>query len=109
MKRISAMVFAVSVVAVGNAMAQDQMPSMASPNQPPNAAVKSPDQVASATLAKGHNSFTKSQALHRIEQAGFAHVADLVLDSDGIWRANATKAGHPIKVGLDYKGDVAGL
>jgi hypothetical protein len=110
-RTISAAAFAaaLSIGAVGNGMAQDQMPSMVTPHQPANPALKSPDRVAAATLAKGHNSFTKSQALHRIEQAGYDHVADLILDGDGVWRANAARAGHPIKVGLDYKGDVAGL
>ena len=95
--------------AAASSTAQDQMPSMVSPNQPPNSPLKSSDNVTAVALAKGHNSFTKSQALHRIEKAGYDHVADLILDSDGVWRANATRAGHPIKVGLDYKGDVAGL
>jgi hypothetical protein len=102
-------VAAITLGAAANGLAQDLMPSMATPNQPPNAALKSPDRVAAVTLAKGHNSFTRSQALHRIEKAGYDHVADLILDGDGIWRANAARAGHPIKVGLDYKGDVAGM
>jgi hypothetical protein len=111
MKSISMIVIALAIAlgAAANGMAQDQMPSMVSPNQPPNAALKSPEHVAADSLAKGHNSFTRSQALHRIEKAGYDHVADLILDRDGIWRANAARAGHPIKVGLDYKGNVAGL
>src|ERR1700722_4692614 len=96
---------AIPLGAAGGGMAQDLMPSMATPNQPPNPALKSPDRVAAVTLAKGHNSFTRSQALRRIEKAGYDHVADLILDGDGIWRANAARAGHPIKVGLDYKGN----
>ncbi len=109
MKLIFAIAAVVSFGAAANGMAQDQMPSMVSPHQPPNPALKSPDRVSAGALASGHNSFTKSQALERIEKAGYDHVADLILDSDGIWRANAVRAGHPIKVGLDYKGDVAGL
>ncbi len=109
MKVIFAIAAVIAFGAAAHGMAQDQMPSMVSPHQPPNAALKSPDHAAAAALAKGHNSFTKSQALDRIEKAGYDHVADLILDSDGIWRANAVRAGHPIKVGLDYKGDVVGL
>jgi hypothetical protein len=109
MKITFAIAAAIALLAAGAGMAQDQMPSMVSPHQPPNPAIKSPDQVTAVSLAKGHNSFTKSQALDRIEKAGYDHVADLILDSDGIWRANAVRAGHPIKVGLDYKGDVVGL
>jgi putative membrane protein len=110
MKAISVIAIAAAIaLAAGAAPAQDRMPSMVTPDQPPNAALKSPDRMAAATLAKGHNSFTRSQAQRRMEQAGYDHVADLVLDSDGVWRANATRAGHPIKVGLDYKGNVAGL
>ncbi len=109
MKAIFAIAAAIALGAAANGMAQDQMPSMVSPHQPPNPALKSPDRVTAFSLAKGHNSFTKSQALERIEKAGYDHVADLILDGDGIWRANAARAGHPIKVGLDYKGNVAGL
>jgi len=111
MGRIFTVAIAVAIAAgaVTSGMAQGQMPSMVSPNQPGNPALKSPDRMVAVSLAKGRNSFTRSQALHRIEQAGYRHVADLILDADGVWRANATREGHPIKVGLDYKGNVAGL
>jgi len=105
MGRIFTVAIAVAIAAgaVTSGMAQGQMPSMVSPNQPGNPALKSPDRMVAVSLAKGRNSFTS------IEQAGYRHVADLILDADGVWRANATREGHPIKVGLDYKGNVAGL
>lgn len=72
-----------------------------------NPAVKSPNAMTGAPLAKGHNSFTKGQARDRIRKAGYADVHDLSLDSDGLWQAHATQNGQPVNVALDYKGDVA--
>jgi hypothetical protein len=89
------------------AMAQDQPAPTASSAAPSNPAVKSTDNTASAPLAKGHNSFTKSQALSRIKKAGFSQVTDLTLDADGLWQASAMRDGQAVKVALDYKGDVA--
>jgi hypothetical protein len=54
-----------------------------------------------------HNSFTKSQAASRIKKAGYTQVSGLVLDADGLWQASAMRGGQPVKVALDYKGDVA--
>jgi hypothetical protein len=71
-----------------------------------NPAVKSANDSTGA-LAKGHNSFTKGQAKSRIEEAGYADVAGLGLDSDGLWQATATKDGQSVHVALDYKGVVA--
>jgi len=88
------------------AQAQDQPPAP-NPSAPANPAVKSPDDTAHAPLAKGHNSFTKSQALARFRKAGYENVTELTLDADGLWQADATRDGQPVKVALDYKGDVA--
>jgi hypothetical protein len=60
-----------------------------------------------ATLAKGENSFTESQARSRLESAGFTHVGALVLDEQGIWRGTADKGAMTIDVGLDFKGRIA--
>ena len=90
------------------AVAQAQSaPPAASADAPANAAVKSPSESTAAPLAKGHNSFTKSQALSRIEKAGYTQVTGLALDADGLWRASAMRDGQAVKVALDYKGDVA--
>jgi hypothetical protein len=68
------------------------------------------DQIGGAStqpLAKGHNSFTKSEAKSRIEKAGFINVTGLALDSDGLWQATASRDGQSLHVALDYKGDIA--
>jgi hypothetical protein len=54
----------------------------------------------------GANSFTRSQAISRIQQAGFSRVSGLAKDKDGIWRATATKDGAIVHVALDYQGNV---
>jgi len=100
-----AVVFAMGLATTGAAVAQDQ--PTPNPVAPANPAMKSPDDTAAAPLAKGHNSFTKSQALARIRKAGYSQVTELALDSDGLWQANATRDGQSVKVALDYKGDVA--
>ena len=54
----------------------------------------------------GENSFTEAQAKAWLEAAGYTHVADLVLSSDGVWRASARLKGIPALVRLDYRGNV---
>lgn len=54
----------------------------------------------------GKNSFTQSQAKAWIEDAGYTHIGDLVLGSDGVWRASARFHGVPALVRLDYKGNI---
>ncbi len=91
---------ALSLGVAGAAAAQDQSTAQ-------NPAVKSPSDTSNAPLAKGHNSFTKSEARSRIRAAGYANVTGLALDANGLWQAHATRAGQPVNVALDYKGDVA--
>ena len=55
--------------------------------------------------AQGANSFSMSQARHRIAQHGFRKVAGLRKES-GVWHGNAMKDGQPVNVWLDYKGNV---
>jgi hypothetical protein len=110
MKTVTSIVIAAGLLLGGiqAAAAQDQAtPPAASSDAPANSAVKSPDDAASSPLAKGHNSFTKSQAASRIKKAGYTQVSGLVLDADGLWQASAMRGGQPVKVALDYKGDVA--
>ncbi len=102
-----AIVMALSTMSASPLSAQDQPAPSASTEAPGNPAVKPPDDTASAPLAKGHNSFTKSQALSRITKAGFTQVTGLTLDGDGLWQASAMRDGHPVRVAIDYKGDVA--
>lgn len=61
----------------------------------------------SGKLVPGANSFTEAQARTRITDAGYSNVRSLALDSNGIWRATATRAGQNVNVGVDYKGNVA--
>ena len=56
--------------------------------------------------AKGANSFTEAEARRRIEAAGLSNVTGLTKDADGVWRGKAQqKAGGPVDVWLDYKGN----
>ncbi len=56
--------------------------------------------------AKGANSFSDGEARRRIESSGYATVADLKKDGDGIWRGSAMKDGAKVGVWLDYKGNI---
>lgn len=56
--------------------------------------------------AKGANSFSGGEARRRIESRGYATVADLKKDSDGVWRGSAMKDGAKVGVWLDYKGNI---
>ena len=87
------MALALTLPIAGGSGAQTGAAPSATPNAPPNSAVKSPDDMSTAILAKGHNSFTRTEALHRIQKAGYAGVTALVLDSDGVWQADASRAG----------------
>lgn len=55
---------------------------------------------------EGANSFTEGQAQDRALAAGFTGVSALTKDDKGIWRGTATKDGKPVKVAIDYKGNV---
>ena len=96
-----------SVGLAGMTAAQDQSGPAADPSATQNPAVKSPSDMTGAPLAKGHNSFTKSEAASRIRSAGYTDVTVTILDSDGLWHATATRNGQSVQVALDYKGDVA--
>lgn len=56
--------------------------------------------------ARGRNSFTMGEARRRIERNGYAQVADLRKDGNGVWRGHAQKDGATVNVWLDYKGNV---
>jgi hypothetical protein len=71
-------------------------PAVNTPNSPPNPG---------APVA-GANSFTEGQAKSRIESHGFANVAGLRKDGDGVWRGTATQAGKSVKVSVDFQGNV---
>ena len=54
----------------------------------------------------GENSFTEAQAKSRIEEAGYTNVSHLKLDTQGVWRATATKDGKQGGVALDFQGNI---
>ena len=57
--------------------------------------------------AHGSNSFTEGQAKDRLEKdGGFSNVTGLMKDQNGVWRGRGQKAGQPVSVWLDYKGNV---
>lgn len=72
-----------------------------------NPAVKHPTAHNTAAPAKGHNSFTESQAKGRLAKAGYTNIGKLTKNDNGVWQGTATKGGASVNVGLDYKGNVS--
>lgn len=72
-------------------------------------AVATPDTKNPTAPVAGANSFTEAQAKDRMEKAGYGAVSGLKLDDMGVWRASATKDGKPVKVSLDYQGNVVAM
>lgn len=90
----------------GTAMAQTAETPQRSTTTPP--AITNPNNTARTTAAPvpGKNSFTENEARKRLEDNGYAQVAELAKDADSIWHAKAVKAGRPTKVTLDYQGNI---
>jgi hypothetical protein len=108
MKKLPILVVSLSLALASAGLAYAQGEPQSNPGSaPPNAPLKSPDQMGPGPLAQGQNSFTRDQARSRIEQAGYSRVAGLIQDAQGLWHARATRDGRPVNVALDYKGDVA--
>ena len=63
--------------------------------------------VSTSQLEKGANSFTEGQAKTRLEGAGLMNVSGLTKDDEGVWRGTAMMSGKSVKVGFDYKGNIA--
>lgn len=76
------------------------------PSDPEQPAVGTRDATNQPAPVSGENSFTEEQARERIEEKGYAYVADLKLGEDGVWRARADKAGTAVEVALDFQGNV---
>jgi len=72
----------------------------------PGSAAPATNANVASTPAKGANSFTKGEAQGRLSANGFTSVNNLTLDNSGVWRAEASKDGKPVKAWLDYKGQV---
>jgi hypothetical protein len=73
---------------------------------PQNPAVKSPSENNAMAPVAGANSFTRGQAISRIESKGYTHVKLLQKDASGVWRGTATKDGQSGPVSVDYQGNV---
>ncbi len=106
-----------AALAGGVAIGQTTTGSASTPNANQNgagvAAASGNDNQAVATTtanaptpARGANSFTHAQAKHRLEENGFSNVSELAKDNDGVWRGTAQMSGHPVRVWVDYKGNV---
>ena len=67
-----------------------------------------PRRVDAGAPLKGANSFTEGQARDRAVAHGFSNVSQLAKDGDGIWRGTAQQDGKPVKIAIDYKGNVVG-
>jgi opacity protein-like surface antigen len=103
MRRIIATAAAVCLLGSGAAVAQTAE-TTPSDNAHKNAAVKNPDTAGPPSA--GANSFTKGQAMKRMEEAGYTAVAGLAKDKQGLWHAEAMKDGKRNTVTLDFKGNV---
>lgn len=88
-----------SLAAIGAASAQNA--NAFTPDPQPNAT-----QNDGSGLVSGANSFGEDQARAAIAAKGFTDVSHLVNDSHGIWRGTALKNGAPVKVSIDFKGNV---
>lgn len=102
-----AMTMAATMATGSQALAQGAQKPTASDHAPANPAIKSPDKITWGQLGKGRNSFTEGEARMRLEKAGYTRVDQLKLDTDGLWQARAQLDGQPVRVALDYKGNVA--
>ncbi len=57
----------------------------------------------------GANSFTEAQAMDRVIAAGFANVAGLKKDANGVWRGTAMEGTKQVTVAVDFKGNVVAV
>jgi Peptidase propeptide and YPEB domain len=57
--------------------------------------------------APGHNSFTQSQAMGHLTNAGYTNVTGMAQDDKGVWHGQATdKSGKTVAVSVDYQGSI---
>ncbi len=96
----------VTLVAAAAAMALASGSAIAQQAGSHNPAVKNSTTHMVAAPAKGHNSFTESQARKRIAKAGYTGVGALTKNDNGVWMGAGTKGGKSVNIGLDYKGNV---
>jgi hypothetical protein len=106
MKRLLA---AAITVMAGAGLADGAVAQTAGPPANHNAntpAVAKPGVNTPGAPVAGANSFTKAEALSRIEKAGYTNVSGLAKDKDGIWRGKANSGSATVDVALDYQGNV---
>jgi hypothetical protein len=102
------MILAAALVAASAMMAAAQTtPAPSTEGKMP--AVATPNTKNPTAPVEGANSFTEAQAKDRIEQGGYSGVTGLKLDGKGVWQASATKDGKPVKVSLDYQGNIVAM
>jgi hypothetical protein len=63
--------------------------------------------MAGQPLESGANSFTEAQVRERFGRMGFGEISDLKKTDGGIWEGTAIHAGKPVRIGMDYRGNVA--
>lgn len=86
-------------LSLGGFAAQAQTANQAPAGRQPDAAREQPP-------LPGANSFTETQARHRIATAGYGEVSDLKQDQQGVWRGTAKREGREFQVALDYRGNI---
>lgn len=108
MSKTMTTIFLAGIIVSTTAFAQNSSDQPSSSTAPPAIATDTMANKTDAAPVKGHNSFTKHQAMKRIAAKGFTGVKNLVKDKDGIWRGKAMKDGAEVDVSLDYQGNVTG-
>lgn len=97
---------AVTLALSGSAMAADK-PAANPDATDTTSAMPSPQAgVDDKAPLPGANSFTEAQVKSRLEEHGFAEVANLKLDDQGIWRGTATMNAKTFDVAVDYRGNI---
>ncbi|WP_313077968.1 PepSY domain-containing protein [Agrobacterium pusense] len=69
-------------------------------------AVATPEAKNPTAPVEGANSFTEDQAKTRITEAGYTDITGLKKDDEGVWQAKASKDGKPVRLALDYQGNI---
>ena len=101
MRRLSAVVL-VPVLVLGAVPARAQAP--ADPHGGHGGAGKP---AVGEPLQPGANSFTEAQVRERFGKMGFGEIRDLKKNDQGIWQGTASHAGKDVRIGMDYRGNVA--
>lgn len=101
---------ALALAACGNSEtdAPVEGPAVSTAEGPMNPAVDTEETDGDTALTPGANSFTEGQAREAIEKQGYTISGPLTQGEDGIWQAQAARAGGAAtSVSVDYKGVVS--